>query len=447
LLVLAGASVFAILRSGNGDEKEAVEPAVAPYDTAAEREPLRYDEEYPTIGYSTTRPTDPVAMLAARIEAGDAKLTYAEPRGYLDSLLASLEIDQASQVLVFSQTSLQARRISPAAPRAIYFNDDVYVAWVQEGPIEIASMDPKLGAVFYLLEQQPAGKPKFTQEFTRCLSCHDSYSLSGGGVPRMIVGSGYTGAGGDLVTHEGWILVTDRTPLKSRWGGWYVTGQHGDQVHLGNVVIRSFADFERLEALRIGNIETLDGLFDTTPYLTDKSDIVALMVLEHQSNVQNLITRVSYDVQTGLQGDGGGRDLASETRERISVTVEPLVEELLFVDAITLTAPLRGDAAFVEQFAKRAVRDPSGRSLRDLDMTTRMFRYPLSYMIYSSSFEALPEEAKVVAYRRIADVLNGVDRSEPFAHLSDEDRSTIREIVAATKPDLAAVLTQSSSAP
>ena len=305
VLTLAGAGVFAVLQRGSGDEKEATEPNAEQSAAAEPGAPLRYDDEYPTIGYSTTRPTDPVAMLAARLEAGDAKLTYAQPRGYLDSLLAALEIDPASQVLVFSQTSLQARRIRPAAPRAIYFNDDVYVAWVQEGPIEIASMDPKLGAVYYLLEQTPAAAPKFAQEFTRCLSCHDSYSLSGGGVPRLIVGSGYTGAGGDLVTHEGWILVTDRTPLKSRWGGWYVTGQHGDQVHLGNVVIRSLTDFERLEELRIGNIETLDHLFDTTAYLTNKSDVVALMVLEHQTNVQNLITRVSYDVQTALAKDGG----------------------------------------------------------------------------------------------------------------------------------------------
>jgi hypothetical protein len=164
------------------------------------------------------------------------------------------------------------------------------------------------------------------------------------------------------------------------------------------------------------------------------------MVLEHQATVQNLITRVSYDVQTDLEADGGGRDLSSETRERIAETVEPLVQALLFVDAIALQAPLRGDPAFAEQFARRALRDPSGRSLRDLDMTTRMFRYPLSYLIYSAPFEALPDAAKQVAYRRIADVLNGVDRSEPFAHLTDEDRAAIRDVVAATKPELAAVL-------
>jgi hypothetical protein len=126
----------------------------------------------------------------------------------------------------------------------------------------------------------------------------------------------------------------------------------------------------------------------------------------------------------------------------VAETVEPLVQALLFVDAIALQAPLRGDPKFAEQFAQRAVRDPSGRSLRDLDMTTRMFRYPLSYLIYSASFEGLPDAAKELAYRRIADVLNGVDRSEPFARLTDEDRAAIREIVAATKPDLAAVLAE-----
>ena len=137
---------------------------------------------------------------------------------------------------MYSQTSLQGKLINPKTPRAIYFNDDVYVGYVQDGPIEIASLDPKLGPVFYLLEQS-APKPKFSAELGRCMSCHDSYSLTGGGVPRFIVGSGYTGTTGMLVSHEGWILISDRTPLKSRWGGWYVTGRHGSQVHLGNIVI------------------------------------------------------------------------------------------------------------------------------------------------------------------------------------------------------------------
>jgi hypothetical protein len=319
---------------------------------------------------------------------------------------------------------LQSKLINPKTPRAIYFNDDAYVGYVQDGPIEIASLDAKLGPVFYLLEQS-APKPKFTAELGRCLSCHDSYSLTGGGVPRFIVGSGYTGTTGQLVSHEGWILVSDRTPLKSRWGGWYVTGMHGRQVHLGNIVIKTIYDFDKLDELRIGNRATLDGLVDTKPYLTDESDIVALLVLQHQADVQNLITRVSYDAQSP----------AEKREDPLEDTVERLLRMMLFVDAVEYTEPISGDAKFAAQFASRAVRDAQGRSLRDFDLTRRLFRYPLSYVIYSQAFDALPADARSMFYARLNEVLTGADTSESFADLSAADRAAILGILRDTKPD------------
>ena len=402
---------------------------------AVDEGPLRYDREYPTIPYSTGARTDAVAALVAKLNRGDVKLEYRAPRGYLDSLLAALNIDPSSQTLVYSQTSLQSRVIGPSTPRAIYFNDDVYVGWVQAGPIEIASQDASLGAVFYLLEQNAAAPPKFTGELTKCLSCHDSYSLSGGGVPRYIVGSGYTGVTGMLVSHEGWILVTDRTPLKSRWGGWYVTGQHGGQMHLGNMKIKSLHDFDNLDAHRVGNIDTLDALFTTKPYLTDKSDIVALLVLQHQADVQNQITRVGYDARTALAAAAAGRIDASEAQARIAEPVEELLQRMLFADAVEYTAPISGDPKFVAQFTSRAVRDPQGRSLRDFDLKTRLFRYPLSYVIYSAAFDALPAEAKKTFYVRLNAVLSGEDKTADFAALTAADRTAILEILRATKPD------------
>lgn len=388
---------------------------------------LRYEAEYPTIPYLRAPRGDAVAALIARLERGETALDYHPERGYLDSLLSALAIDPASQMLVYSQTSLQSERIGPRTPRAIYFNDDVYVAYVQQAPIEIASLDPNLGPVFYLLEQNEA-HPKFSAELGRCLSCHDSYSLSGGGAPRFIVGSGYTGTLGQLVSHEGWILVSDRTPLRSRWGGWYVTGRHGDQVHLGNMVVKSLADFDRFEELRVGNRDSLDGLLDVTPYLSDKSDIVALLVFQHQLDVQNLITRLGYDART--PGD--------KQAELVAESLDRLLRAMLFVDAVEYTAPISGDAGFVEQFARRAVRDPQGRSLRDFDLTRRLFRYPLSFVIHSPAFDALPDAAQRAFYARLNAVLRGTDASEGFAHLTAEDRSAILEILAATKPEVAA---------
>jgi hypothetical protein len=388
---------------------------------------LRYDTEYPTIPYLRAPRGDAVAALIERLDRGEVRLDYRPGRGYLDALLAALDIDPASQILVYSQTSLQSDLIGPRTPRAIYFNDDVYVAFVQNAPVEIASLDPNLGPVFYLLDQSAAARPKFSAELGRCLACHDSYSLSGGGVPRFIVGSGYTGTMGQLVSHEGWILITDRTPLKSRWGGWYVTGRHGDQVHLGNMVIKTLDDFDRLEELRAGNRDTLDGLFDVTPYLTDTSDIVALLVFQHQADVQNLITRLAYDARTPTD----------DQAELIAETVERLLRAMLFVDAVEYAAPISGDSRFVEQFSRRAARDSQGRSLRDFDLTRRLFRYPLSFVIHSAAFDALPDAAQRAFYERLNEVLSGTDTSEDFAHLTAEDRGAILEILTATKPELA----------
>jgi len=398
----------------------------------ARAQPFLYDIEYPFVAYRTTPRTDAVADLVRRIESGEARLELSGPRGLLDSLLAELDIDPSSQMLVFSTTSLQAESIRPSTPRAIYFNDDVYVAWVQGGgPIEIASMDPELGPVFYLLEHSNRAKPKIESE--RCLRCHDSYSLTGGGVPRFIVGSGYIDRLGNIVSHEGWILTTQQTPLRSRFGGWYVTGRHGDQVHLGNIVLRDVYALRNLEELRVGNIDTLDGLVDTSSYAAPGSDIVALLVMQHQIDVQNEISRVSYKVRAASHRNG-----AEPSRAVVAELVEPLVEEMLFVDEASLQGPIVGSSDFRERFEQRGPTDPAGRSLRELDLERRLMRYPLSYQIYSKAFDALPEVAKAQVYRRLNAVLGGDDQSEKFAHLSTEDRSAILEILTATKPDFAA---------
>jgi hypothetical protein len=266
-VVAMAAMAFRFAPTGGGTRARVAQDEAAPLIGFAPSAPaagsmLRYETEYPTIPYLTGKRTDAVAALIERLERGEVELVYDGERGYLDSLLAALDIDPASQTLVYSQTSLQSKLIRPSTPRAIYFNDDVYVGFVQQGPIEIASLDASLGPVFYLLEQVPAPRPTFTAELGKCLSCHDSYSLTGGGVPRFIVGSGYTGTTGMLVSHEGWILVSDGTPLKSRCGGWYVTGRQGDPQHLGNVVIKTLYDFDRLDELGVGNLDTRGGLVD-----------------------------------------------------------------------------------------------------------------------------------------------------------------------------------------
>src|SRR5690606_10611510 len=240
------------------------------------------------------------------------------------------------------------------------------------------------------------------------------------------------------------ILTTQRTPLRHRWGGWYVTGRHGDAVHLGNIVVRDVGDLADLDRIRVGNIDTLDGLVDTTPYAAPGSDIVALLVLQHQVDVQNRIAAASYAIAAALQAAGSARGETSTPPPALDAVVadgvEPLVEAMLFVGQAELPAPVSGSPEFRASFERRGPFDDAGRSLRQLDLERRLARYPLSYLVYSQAFDALPTIAKSRVYRRFIDVLTGRDHDEKFAHLTDADRAAVLEILAATKPDFAIAL-------
>src|SRR5687767_1703536 len=99
--------------------------------------------EQEPIRYSKTQPENCVSRLFERINAGEVKLAYEGHFGYLRSLLAELEVPVSSQMLVFSKTSLQRHRISARTPRALYFGDDVYVGFCQQGDVlEISAVDP-----------------------------------------------------------------------------------------------------------------------------------------------------------------------------------------------------------------------------------------------------------------------------------------------------------------
>src|SRR5262249_19623989 len=126
--------------------------------------------------------------------------------------------------------------ITPGTPRALYFNDDVYIGWVQGGPIlEVASVDPQFGGMFYTLEQEKRDRPQFQREFNSCLLCHQSSFT--GGVPGFMTCAVLADRPGDAIPPAGVNIVTDQTPMKERWGGWYVTGTHGDLLHWGNLAV------------------------------------------------------------------------------------------------------------------------------------------------------------------------------------------------------------------
>lgn len=387
---------------------------------------LPFDEA--PILYSEGTPTDPIAHLQEGIATGEVKLEWDDEHGYLPGLLKALEVPESSQVLVFSKTSMQRKLISPENPRALYFNDDVYLGFIPGAPkLEIASVDSKLGSIFYTLEQEKVRKPKFVRD-ADCLRCHGSARSLG--VPGPILRSIATDEKGELETGRETEQVNHCTPIAERWAGWYVTGKHGEQKHLGNLIGSGAYTRHESEPNFAGNVTDLSAYFKTAAHLRPTSDIAALMVLEHQSHMHNYITRLRFEteIMTGMYGHV--RYLKNQ--------INAFLRYLLFVEEVPLIAPIEGDPAFLADFAKPALRDHKGRSLRDLDLQTRMFKYPCSYLIYSPAFDELPAAIREMILERLWNVLTGKDADPQFARLSTEDRQAILEILRETKPNLPA---------
>jgi hypothetical protein len=413
----------------------------------------RYDIEYPGVAYSEAATENRIYRLHKDLESGKVKLEW-EPRfGYLLSLLKALEIDVSSQVLVFSRTSLQIEHISPQTPRAVFFNDDTYVGFVQNSPlIELTAMDADKGAVFYGFENRREFEPEFTREGGRCLTCHDTFSMGGGGVPRVMVLSSPVDHPSDQRNLTAGTDVDDSTPFSVRWGGWYVTGNTGSRTHLGNLALSEGRGGQKLRELagRAHNIETLDEYFDTSRYPSNKSDVVALTVLEHQTRLHNAITRVDFKVRTVLEREDKGAassgalrswsDIAPTDDKRLRQMMEPLVRYLFLADAAPFEDRMVGSSGFTEYFQSLGPKDRKGRSLRELDLQTRLFKYPLSYTIYSEQFDSLPDYARDYIESRIVEVLKGEDTTGLSEKLTPEQRKVITEILIDTKPSIAARL-------
>lgn len=395
------------------------------------------------INYNTTPTHDPFQVLRSRIERGDVTLTYDDEHGYLRAVLEHLDVPISSQMLVFSKTSFQLRRITSQRPRAVYFNDDVYVGWVQDGDVvEISAVDPQQGAIFYTLSQEKSERPQIKRDRGQCIVCHASSRTSG--VPGHLVRSVYPSRSGQPFFGSGTFTTDHRSPFKERWGGWYVTGKHGEQRHMGNVVVTDRDHPEVLDIDYGANVTDLSDRLNTGPYLSPHSDIVALMVLEHQSRMHNLITRANFTTRTAQHYDDvmnktmdRPADYRSESaRRRIESAADKLVEYMLFADEVPLTDAVSGTSDFAAEFSARGPRDSQGRSLRDFDLANRMMKYPCSYLIYSEPFDGLPEEVLKHVYQRLFAVLSGQDDSDRFDHLTMDDRRAILEVVRETKPNL-----------
>lgn len=367
---------------------------------------------HPAIKYSTSDSNTVVDELNRKLADGSAKLTFDDQTGYLKSVLDLLKIPVESQVLVYTQTSQQSSHITMTNPRAIYFNDQVSVGYIRgAGLLEIVAQDANLGSIFYVVHQEAGAARRLGRE-SQCLRCHLSWDTLG--VPGMSVLS--TMPRKSERDYANGFFVDHYRQIQERWGGWYVTGKRVPARHMGNLPLIVAKPIDVPPPARV----SLTGQFDLSGYLTPYSDIVALMVLDHQAHFSNLVTRATWEARLGQE-------------LRIAEAAQTIADYLLFVDEAPITdGPIVGSSGFAETFVAAGKKDGQGRSLREFDLKTRLLKYPLSYMIYSPQFQALPEAPKNLVMGRVNDVLAGKIAGAKYAHLTPEIRAAIREILQAT---------------
>jgi len=417
----------------------AVTPLIA---TSSEAGTRRSDERsLDAIGYFTKTPSNKVERLHTAIREGKNPLTYDAKFGYLPSLLRTLGINTSTQSMVFSKTSLQIAHISPSNPRALYFSDDIYIGYIPGSDIiEISVADPVLGGVFYTFKNRGSGAPALNRQTYECLQCHDGALTSG--VPGHTVRSVHPYPDGQVDFSSGTHIISDATPHSERFGGWWVTGKHLALNHEGNAFVRGSGGMDNpLRANRTPE-KLPAGMIDLKDYLAGTSDVVAQLILQHQTVVHNRITAVTYGTTLALADDAsigeslGNKpgELLGSTLSRIRNSSDALLETLFFMDEATFSAPIDGNKRTMVDFVKQGPRDPNQQTLRQLDLRTRLFRYRLSFLVHSLGFKGMPLQARSYCWIRIkAALANSDDRLT--AKLDANERKTIHEILQATEQE------------
>lgn len=393
------------------------------------------------IRYSESSSNDVLAKLWEKEEVRAEFAGLPSGKEALRFVLEKLEVPVESQMLVFSKTSLQTKLIAPKVPRAIYFSENAYVGWVPGGMIEVIVMDRDLGPVFYAIRVPGSGGEVGIERANSCLQCHATSRTEG--VPGMFVRSVAPNPDGFAILPAGTSLTTHASPLRERWGGWYVTGA-SDDPHLGNrIVTEEEVAEEGFEAEPARPLADLSALIDTDRYLLPTSDVVALMVLEHQCRMHNLLTKakMSYErawyLQSALNAEARRDDPEGLAWRTGRSNVEDILEEMLFCEEVELGGDgVQGGDDFSEVFEAGAPLSTEGRSLRELRLYKRMFQYRCSYMIYSEAFKGLPQTIKSQVLKRLREILLGDEVEEKYAHLKKSERERIAVILRETLPDL-----------
>ena len=362
----------------------------------------------PAIAYATRPLDNVVADVNRKLQDGTLRFSFDSRNGYLNSAIAALGLPVDSQLLVYSRGSLQGKLIDEHNPRALFFSDRVALGWVRDGDVlEVAAHDATAGVVFYTLSNvRPPDPPQFKRVF-HCLGCHVTGDTLG--VPGLLMfsTSRRTGTQFDGVPRH----IDQSDPLSQRFGGWFITGSTGGARHMGNEV-------GALDDSPSRELASVDRLFDTDGYRAATSDVVAQMVLTHQAGMTNLLTRAAFEARLAT----GDPALVEPIMNGIASEV---VDHLLFQDETKLSDRVRGSSGFAERFSKSGPRDRKGRSLYELDLNTRLFKYPCSYLIYSPAFDALPPVIKAPIYRRMWEVLQKQENGQAVIDILRDTRNDL----------------------
>ena len=394
--------------------------------------------EDPPIGYSAATPRDPMAALVERMRGREDEFRGLAERDRVLWLLRELNVPVESQVLVFSRTSLQRRRIEPGRPRALYFSDEAYVGWVPGGLLEVTVFDPRLGAVFYSLDPSADARQPLATRGADCLLCHDQHEET----PSLRARSVYPDAAGEPLGGSSAANIDPSTPISERWGGWYVTGAPAGLVHRGNRVGGEVADFAPGGAARL--LDVASAVRGSYPRAT--SDAVALLVHDHQVHVHNVLVAAAQRARIALHRWPVMREvlrlppdapLSGSCLLILESEADRVVRALVGSD----DAPWPGvvlapEPGFAAAYAKGRRPDREGRSLRDLDLRNGLFAHRCSPLVHGASFRNLPPELRSMALSRLDAGLRAARPGPDFAHLTDRQRAVLHDILSQTMEDL-----------
>ena len=390
-------------------------------------QPQFHEIDQPPHNYRQRAPQDGFTRLKDDFESGRIALDRGSEKAFVLSVLQALGIPASSQMLVFSTTSLQLSLISPANPRALYFNEDVHLGYVPGGRIEIVSLDPELGGIFFIFDIPKDARPLRIERSERCMNCHAGEDT--GYVPGLVIKSVVPGPSGGSLTAYRQAQTGHGIPFEQRFGGWHVTGRHGITNHWGNLTGRFVA----------GEITTIPNApgerFNWAKYPVATSDVLPQLLHEHQAGFVNRVVEASYRARTALHANG--EKLSDAQAKELDGQAELITRYLLFADEAPLPpGGVEGDAAYKADFLRTRRATAEGISLKDFDLRTRLFKHRCSYMIYSPVFAGLPNAMKQRMYRRLGEALSAEKPDKEYAYLAAAEKQAIRRILKATLTDL-----------